>query len=611
LSARQRNELRLFLRLLDSRPFLMAAARSSGPFTSLDEEAREDVLLRLGTSRLPQLRSGFQALKRLSTFLFYTVLDDSGRNLAWPALSYDVPEPAPGTSPLVVRRIDRDTVLDADACVVGSGAGGGVIAERLASAGLSVVVLEAGPADQADDFDQREIVGMQRLYLDRGTTATRDLGVAILAGSCIGGGTAVNWQTSLRPPDYIRDEWADRSGIRSFIDRPFDEALDAIWTRLNVGTGESVRNGNNAPLERGSRALGYHSKTIPRNARGCDLAQCGFCVYGCRQGGKQATSNTYLVDAQRNGDTVIVPQCRATRVRIAAGAATGVEAEALDPASGRTYHVTVSARVVAVAGGAIETPALLLRSGVAHPRLGRNLHLHPTTAVAGRYVEPVRGWLGAPQTVLCDELARVRGNHGVRFETAPLHPGLLALALPWYGAREHRRRMQLAAYISAFIVLTRDRSTGRVRVDREGRAVIDYGVGGMERELLQGGIAAAARLHWAAGATAIHTLHSTDLSLERRSRSRRDDLEDYVAELERAPVHGNRCGVFSAHQMGTCAMGSGSRTSVCDERGAVRGVKNLYVADASLFPASSGVNPMITVMAMAWMVGEKLGARGD
>lgn len=606
LSSRQRSELRLFLRLMDSRLFMLAVAGTSRSFVSLDGEERENALLSLSTSAIPQLRSGFQALRRLSTFLFYTVLDDSGRNRAWPALSYEVPEPEPATSPLRLQRVDRDTAIDADACVVGSGAGGGVVAARLAAAGMRVVVLEAGPADQAGDFDQREIMGMQRLYLDRGATATRDLGVAIFAGSCIGGGTAVNWQTSLRPPDYIRDEWADRSGIGAFIDRPFDEALDAVCARLHVGTDESVRNGNNTPLERGSTALGYHWMTIPRNARGCDLSQCGFCMFGCRHGGKQSTSNTYLVDAQRGGDTVVVPNCRATRVRIEAGTATGVEAASLDPVSGITRRVTVRARIVIAACGAIETPALLMRSGVEHPRLGRNLHLHPTTAVAGRYVEPVHGWIGAPQTVLCDELSRLRGNYGVRFETAPLHPGLLALALPWHGARAHRRGMQHAAHVSGFIALTRDRSTGRVRVDREGRAVIDYAVGRMERELLQRGIAAAARLHWAAGASEIHTLHTVDLSLERRERARRDDLEEYVMELESAPVHGNRCGVFSAHQMGTCAMGTHRRTSVCDERGAVRGVKNLYVADASLFPASSGVNPMITVMAVARMVGEGL-----
>ena len=608
LGARQRKELRLFLRLLDSRVFMLATTGVPRSVLSLDAEALEKALLSLSTSVIPQVRSGFQALKRLATFLFYAVLDSRGRNPAWSPLSYDVPPPEASTSPLRLTRVQRDSTLDADVCVIGSGAGGGVVAARLAGAGLRVVVLEAGPPDQAADFDQREVAGMQRLYQDQGTTATRDLGVAILAGSCLGGGTAVNWQTSLRPPDYIRDEWSDRSGIRAFSEQIFDDALEAVCARLHVGTLESHRNGNNAPLERGAAALGYRWSTIPRNAHGCDPRQCGFCVFGCRHGGKQATSNTFLVDAQQCGDVVIVPRCRAARVRIVAGAATGVEAEALDWAEEKRYRVEVNARIVVAACGAIETPALLMRSAVGHPRLGRNLYLHPTTAVAGRYKEAVRGWIGPPQSVLCDELSRLRGNFGVRLEAAPVHPGLLALALPWYGAREHRRSMQHAGHVSAFVVLARDRSTGRVRVDREGRAVIEYSIGRMERELLQRGIGAAARIHWAAGATGIHTLHTSDLSLERGELSRRDDLEWYVAEVERAPVHGNRCGLFSAHQMGTCAMGMNRHTSVCDDRGAVRGVRGMYVADASLFPASSGVNPMITAMALARMVADGITA---
>ena len=604
LGERQRNELRRFLRLLDSRAFMMLAARMPAGFASLNAAQREVVLLALAGSRVPPFRSGYQALKRLATFLFYAIVDESGRNPTWPALSYGVPSPASADSPLRVSRVTRDLALEADACVVGSGAGGGVVAERLAAAGMRVVVLEAGPPDQAGEFDQREIVGMQRLYLDRGTTATRDLGVAMLAGSCIGGGTAVNWQTSLRLPDYIRDEWADRSGIGMFTDRVFDDALEAVCARLNVGTAESVKNGNNTPLQRGSTALGYRWMTISRNARGCDPSQCGFCVFGCRHGGKQATSNTYLVDAQRAGDVEIVAQCRATRIRIQRGTATGVDGMSVDGATGIAHRVTVNAPIVVAACGAIETPALLMRSSVEHPQLGRNLHLHPTTAVAGRYGEPVRGWIGPPQTVLCDELARIHGNYGVRFETAPLHPGLLGLALPWHSGREHRARMQHAAHVSGFIVLSRDRRTGRVRIDREGRAVVDYSIGRMERGLLQRGISTAARIHRAAGAIEIHTLHTADLSFDVRTNARSADFGAYLDELERASVHGNRCGIFSAHQMGTCAMGTNPRMAVCDERGQVRGVHNLYVADASLFPASAGVNPMITVMALAKIVGD-------
>lgn len=609
LNKRQRRALRLFLTLLRSPLFNLAVTGRAPGIGSSDAARCEDAMLAMADSRLAFVRSGYQALKRLATFLFYTTMGDARVNLAAASLGYEVPLAPRARSPLAVTRVSEARTFEADVCVVGSGAGGGVAAAQVAAAGRTVVVLEAGPPDQAADFDQREIVGVQRLYLDQGTTATRDLGVAILAGSCIGGGTSINWQTSLRMPDYIRDEWAEQSGVRAFAGERFTRALDVVSERAGVGTFQSVRNANNESLELGCAALGYNWTDIPRNARGCDLTQCGFCVFGCRVGGKQSTANTFLLDAQRDGRTTIVASCRAERLWMEGRRVVGVQALASSETDSRRFPVRVRAGTIVVAAGALETPAFLMRSGIEHPQLGRNLYLHPTSAVAGRYEAPVRGWIGAPQTVVCDEFARVRGNYGYRLETAPVHPGLIALALPWYGARDHRERMQHAAHVSAFIALTRDRHGGRVSVDSEGRPVIHYRIGRMERALLKQGIASAARVHWAAGADEIHTLHTLDCTFRRRLASRPGDIDDYCEEIGRRPVHGNRCGVFSAHQMGTCRMGIDPKTSVCDERGRVRGVPGLYVADASLFPTSSGVNPMITVMAMAYMVGAEIAKR--
>lgn len=606
LSARQVRELRLFLTLLESPLFMFPVAGRASGVSKMSASDREAALLAMANSPLPALRTGFQALRRLATFLFYSVTGETRSNPTWPSIGYSVPAPAPGSLALTVTRISQPTTLDADACVIGSGAGGGVVAAQLAAAGRTVIVLEAGPADQAADFDQREIAGMQRLYLHQGTTASRDLGVAILAGSCIGGGTSINWQTSLRTPDFIRDEWAERSGIRAFAGDTFTRALDDVCSRIGVGTTESVRNGNNAPLERGCASLGYRWTDIPRNARGCDQTQCGYCVFGCRMGGKQSTASTYLRDAQQSGRTTIVAACRAERLRLERGRVVGVQAMAFDERTGQRHPVRVNARVVVVAAGALETPAFLLRSGIEHSQLGRNLYLHPTSAVAGRYAEPVRGWIGAPQTVLCDEFGRLRGNYGFRFEAAPVHPGLMALAQQWYGGRDHRTRMQQVAHVSAFVVLTRDRTGGRVGVDSEGRAVIDYSVGKMERELLQEGIALASKIHWAAGAEEIHTLHTHDHTFRRSASGRSTDIDSFCREVLALPVHANRCGVFSAHQMGTARMGADPRAAVCNESGEVYGVPGLYVGDTSLFPASSGVNPMITVMALAHMVGERI-----
>ncbi|HMC55717.1 MAG TPA: GMC family oxidoreductase [Gemmatimonadaceae bacterium] len=608
-SERQRKELRLFLRLLESRLFMFATTGRRSGLAAMSRAERQDALFALATSWVPQARSGFQALKRLAAFLFYSLTDATGTNPTWPALSYAPPPPAAARAPLTLTTIVHDTTLDADVCVIGAGAGGCVVAALMASVGKRVVVLEAGSSDQASDFDQRELIGMQRLYLDQGTTATRDLSIAMLAGSSLGGGTTVNWQTSLRTPDFIRDEWADRSGIRALVDAPFTRALDTVCDRLGVSTGESVWNPNNLALKHGSDALGHAWTVIPRNARGCDLRQCGFCVFGCRVGGKQSGAVTFLQDAQSDGDTTIVPACRVNRVRIEGGRAVGVEATAQAPHADGRHTLRVNAPTIVAAAGALETPALLLRSGVEHPQLGRNLYLHPTTAVGGQYAHPIRGWIGAPQTVLNDEFARVRGNYGYRLETPPIHPGLLALAQPWVDARDHRAHMQQLPNVAAFIVLARDRQSGRVRVDGEGRAIVDYPLGRMERRLLQHGVATAARIHWAAGAREVHTLHTMGASIVRSNTSRTADIDGFCRMLESLPLHGNRAAVFSAHQMGTTRMGSDPRRDVCDPTGRIAGVSGLYVADGSLFPASSGVNPMITIMALAHMVGSELAAR--
>src|SRR5262249_53468545 len=155
-------------------------------------------------------------------------------------------------------------------------------------------------------------------------TASRDLGVAILAGACLGGGTTVNWQTCLRTPDYIRDEWTERSGCGLFTSDRFTRALDVASIRLGASTDESEVNANNEAIRRGCNSLGYEWSVCERNARGCDTTQCGYCVYGCRAGGKQSTVVTYLHAVGRGRKSSIVTDCRADRLIIERNRVEGV-----------------------------------------------------------------------------------------------------------------------------------------------------------------------------------------------------------------------------------------------------------------------------------------------
>jgi choline dehydrogenase-like flavoprotein len=598
------------LRLLAQPAFMLLLAGQARAFAELAPERRERALLAMATSRLEPLRTGFQVLKRLATLLFYSACPEGGENPTWTAIGYarasrPAPAPAPGEPLLRLTPVTAPATLEADVCVIGSGAGGSVAAAELAAAGRRVVVLEAGGGAQAADFGQSELHAMRTLFLDRGVAATRDLGIAILAGATLGGGTTVNWQTSLALPDAVREEWAERSGCAFFAEESFGRSLAAVSRRLGAEAPESVVNANNAVLRDGCQELGWRWQHVARNSRGCDTRLCGDCIFGCRQGGKQSAANTFLLDAQRQGDTRILTGCRARRVLWSGGRARGVEAAAMT-AAGEEVAVEVRAPTIVVAAGSLHSPALLLRSGLELPALGRHLHLHPASGVAGTFARLIEPWSGPPQSILCDEFAAggagsaggaAGSGYGFRLETAPAHPGLLAMSTPWCGARDHRREMQQSAHKCTLIVLVRDRSTGRVRVDRDGEPLVDYRPGPGERAQLRLGIAAASRVLLAAGAGQLLALNHRRLGLR--------DVDDpaaragYFDDVARSRSERNWSTLFSAHQMGTCRMGAGPRTAVCDARGEVFGVRGLYIADASAFPASSGVNPMVTIMALA------------
>ncbi|HET9213100.1 MAG TPA: GMC family oxidoreductase [Thermoanaerobaculia bacterium] len=607
LGAGQQAELRRLLGLLGTPVLpLLLTGRARRP-ADLPQEEAERFLLAMASSRVPLLRTGFQALKRLATFLFYALPDAGGWNPTWPAIGY-TPSPRPPASPPALRltAVRAPATFDCDACVIGSGAGGAVVAAELARAGRKVLVIEAGAGLQAPDFDQLELRGLQSLYLDGGLTASRDLGMAILAGGALGGGTTVNWQTSLPLPDDIRAEWAERSGCRFFAGESFTRSLAAVTARLHAGTAESVVNPNNETLRAGCDALGHPWTLLPRNAQGCDPEQCGYCTFGCRLGAKQSAAVTWLADAQRDGAAEIAARCRAERVLWRHGQVTGVEAAALDEETGARHPVRIAAPVVVAAAGSLHSPALLLRSGLDLPALGRHLYLHPATSVAGVYEQPIETWKGPPQSVLCESFSRLSGLYGFRLETVPAHPGLLALATPWHGAREHRREMQKSAHKSSWVVLVRDRTGGRVRVDRDGRPIVDYRPDREAHVHLRQGVAAAARLHWAAGALELLALHSRPHQLRRGAGLSAAAIDAFCDRLAASPQDRNRSPLFSAHQLGTCRMGSGRRDAVCDENGQVFGVRGLYIADASAFPASSGVNPMITIMALAHHTAQRI-----
>src|SRR5712691_11838337 len=608
LSPEQRADFRRLLRTVESPMANLLLSARPTRFSTESEAKRERFLLGWAHSRLGIKRQGFQAVKRLVLFLTYAKALDGGVNPNWPSIGYTGPPSAmssPARHPSDVRiepLIPTDeTTLDADVCVVGSGAGGSVIAAKLAEAGHRVVVLEAGSYLTADTFRQREAEAYDTMFQGHGVLTTTDLAFSVLAGQTAGGSSTINWMTCLKPPPWAREEWERESGMTGVASSVFDSFLDDVWSRLHVNVEESLVNPSNDVLRRGSEALGYRERVdydvIPRNSQGCH-ARCDFCFFGCVYNAKQSPLVTYLPDAYRAGARFLF-DTKAERVVIEAGEARGVEA--VFRHDGREVPVHIRSRAVVAAGSAIQTPALLLRSGIRFPGVGQGLRLDPTTALFGEFPRPIRMWSGPMQTIVVHRFqGSDEGHHGPWLESAPGHPGLAALAIPWSGGRAHKDAMRRLARAASTIVLVRDVAEGRVTIDARGEPILGYQLSSRDRRNLTRGLQEAARLHRAAGACRIGSLHLRECSAgDGSSPIRPGELDAFIDRVGRLGVRENALGLFSAHPMGSARAGLDPRTSAAGPTGECHEVRNLWIGDGSLLPTAPGVNPMISIMALA------------
>ncbi|HXW67372.1 MAG TPA: FAD-dependent oxidoreductase [Thermoplasmata archaeon] len=611
LPAAQRAEFDSLFRAFDGTFANLLLTGRLQRFSRLEPRAREAYLGRWSTSRLALKRKGFQALKRLIAWSYFTATGPDGTNPRWSALHYRPPGPVSGLDdPLAgirPRVPDRDVEEICDVAVIGSGAGGCVVADRAASAGQRVVVIESGPWFASAEYPRTEREGFDRLYLGRGLVTTRDSAIAVLAGVGAGGGTTVNWMTCLSPRAEARAEWAE-AGSGGPTDGEFDRALAAVSARLDVSRAESTINPPNDVLRTGSLALGYREgvdwEVIARNAVGC-AGRCGFCMFGCRYGARRSALSTYLVAALRHG-AAIYCGTRATSIEIEGGRARRVLAEFR--AGGVRRAVRVRARAIVVAAGALQTPGILQRSGLRSPGIGQGLRLDPTTAMVGEFSRPMRTWEGPPQTIAVRRFQTADdGAHGPWIEAAPAHPGLAALATPWRDAADYRRLVARLEYVATPIVLVRDVAEGRVGADAEGRPILDYRLGRRDRENLVRGMVETARILAAAGATRLLSLHTPPVEVgDGASPVRPAEVDRFVEAIRSAGVREHSLALFSAHPMGSARVGADPRRSAARPSGAVHGVEGLWIADGSLLPSAPGANPMVSILAWAERVSDHL-----
>ncbi len=492
----------------------------------------------------------------------------------------------------------EDRSIEADVAIVGTGAGGGTAAEILSDAGLSVVMIEEGPLASSSDFRMREADAYPQLYQESASRKTKDKAINILQGRCVGGGTTVNWTSSFRTPVATLEHWASAFGLPGFEPGDLAPWFERMERRLNVAAWPVVPNENNDALRRGAQALGIGVGAIRRNVKGC--WNIGYCGIGCPINAKQSMLVTTIPAALERGATLLTRTRALTfehiNGRVNALACVGLDARGIDPTSRR---ITVRAQTFIAAGGAIGTPALLLRSDVPDPHrvVGKRTFLHPTVVSAAMMPERVDGFSGAPQTIYSDHFlaAKPSGPMGYKLEVPPIHPVLAAITLPGHGAA-HARWMHDLPHMQVVIALMRDgfhadSPGGTVALRTDGTALLDYPLNDYFWDGARRALATMAEIQFAAGATTVMPMHASGATYNRWA-----DARVGLSALPLAPL---AAPVFSAHVMGGCPIGPDIRRAAVDPSGRYHHLDNLYVLDGSLFPTSVGANPQLSIYAIA------------
>jgi choline dehydrogenase-like flavoprotein len=496
----------------------------------------------------------------------------------------------------------HDMPTEFDIVIVGSGAGGGTVAQALAPLvrdGVRVAVLEWGARLKEEEYTGREVEMATRLYFDAGGFLTRDRTMTLAFGRAYGGSTVVYTGTSLTIPATVVGKWGVDGLTYDDLARRSRRYLDENHVHL---LDQADINDNNRLFRDACRALGYRVEQFPINVHGCQGS--GLCNLGCPNAAKMGTHRVQLPAAERQGVTVVT-NCRVDRLDLDGRT---LDVEVRDPGFGQASawapgRYRVRAKAVVLAAGAVNSPALLLRSGLGSrlPALGRYFTCHPALILVGQHARPITNYHGHPKSYYCDHFAE---SHGFLLETCMYFPFVTAKNLAGFG-EAHQQLMSHMDRLQMILVLAIDpaRADNRVTIDRDGQPVVDYTLAAETKRALVDSMRASARIFFAAGAERVHAPAGTKFLIEASEQDRIDEL---------IPYEGLRLGkvsISSAHLMGGCRMGGGPADSVTNGWGEVHGVPWLFVADGSLFPRCAEINPYVTIMALADRVAERVRER--
>ncbi|KAI9322616.1 GMC oxidoreductase-domain-containing protein [Dichotomocladium elegans] len=616
LAPEKRSEVKMILSALATRAGSLIITGYATPFPQLSREDREKAVLKWKDSSIQTFRVLYKLFSSATCNPIYGALQSPlHKGMGYPSgdlvrehADYVAQRkhdrlPMMSTDEVVGKKLKFDVI------VIGSGAGGGVTAGELAKAGKKVLVIEKGAYYHQDEFKLNETNAFSDLYEYSGFFPSYDGSINILAGSSFGGGTTVNWSASLKLQYFVREEWA-KQGLNHFLTPKFSRDLDRVFERIGASTAGIKHNGSNAVLVKGCQELGYHYADLAQNTDGRSH-ECGFCFAGCRDGVKNSTTNSWLRDAHDHGARFL-DKTLVKRVIVKRGRAVGVEAVVH-----HKHRVTIEADQVVVAAGSLQTPGILLRSGLKNKQIGENLRLHPCSIVFGFFDHDINTFEGSIMTAVSCVAENVDGEgYGVKIEVPSLHPGSFSAVVPWRGAAHHKSLMMRYRKCAPLLILTRDKdSKAGVRYDKDDNMIVDFALSAHDRTSILTGIVRSLHILVGAGARELHTgQNSVDpfvFGQDEPSSVANPRFKAWINKVKSYGLPSDGAGIFCAHQMGTARMGVSPKVSVTKPTGETWEVKDLFVSDASLFPTASGVNPMVTVEALALHVADSINSKKD